>query len=99
MQRGPGCEGCKFLKRQDNGWSNWTVDSSEVSCLKKLNPALPLSDGDVTSSEFKQALAFGETCSARVEGDGPWFDVDDGVTIEDFADDPEIYNLLKEEDS
>lgn len=92
-----GCEGCKFLCRQDDGYSNWTVMGVSLRCLKRVNPHMPASD-DIESYATEQALKYGETCTARVAGDGPWFDVDGEVTNEDFKDDPEVYALLTQED-
>lgn len=93
-----GCETCKYLARADNGYSNYTVMDTTVWCLRKLNPALPLNDADIESKQFDAALAFGETCAAKVDGDGPYFDVDGDVTIEAYKDDAEIYALLLADD-
>lgn len=92
--RDRGCEGCKFLERRDTGYSNWTVTGSAIDCLRNLNPHTPLCDEDVESAKFEAALAFGETCSSRVAGEGPWFDVDGEVTADDYKDDPDLYALL-----
>jgi hypothetical protein len=35
------CVGCKFLYRQDDGYSNYTVTDSEVRCALDKNPNLP----------------------------------------------------------
>lgn len=93
-QTNKGCEGCKFLARWDSGYSNWTVMNTSVDCLKNVNPLMPIND-DIESEKLDKALEFGETCSKRVEGNGPWFDVDGEVTDEDFKDDAEVYSLLK----
>lgn len=89
-----GCEGCKYLMRQDEGYSNYTDMSTSLDCLKGVHPALPLSDADIEGPALEAALSFGETCPARVAGDGPWFDVEGDVTDEQYKDDVEIYALL-----
>lgn len=68
---------------------------TSVDCLKGLNAAMPLNDEDVESAKFDGALALGESCESRVAGVGPWFDCDGEVTNEDYADDAEVYALLK----
>jgi len=35
------CTKCKFLLKQDTGYSNYTVLDTELECLKGLNPNLP----------------------------------------------------------
>lgn len=34
------CIGCKFLYTQDHGYSNYTVEETEVCCAKNRNPNL-----------------------------------------------------------
>lgn len=35
------CLQCKFLFTRDTGYSNWTVEDTELHCVLKLNPNLP----------------------------------------------------------
>ncbi len=35
------CVGCKFLYVQDEGYSNYTVENSEVRCAHDRNKSLP----------------------------------------------------------
>lgn len=94
-QKGSGCEGCKFLMREDGGYSNYTVMDTTVTCLKGVNPSLPLRD-DVETATFDAALAFGESCPVRVAGDGPWYDVDGETTDEEACgNDAELLALVK----
>jgi hypothetical protein len=88
-----GCEGCRFLVRQDYGYSNYTTMGTQVYCLKGVNPHTPL-DSDMEDPKLETALAYGETCSDRVAGDGAWLDVD-GEALDDLAkSDPELHRLI-----
>ena len=91
-----GCETCQYFVREDYGYSNWTTEGTNGDCLLSLNSLLP-ADLDAwgdKKSLTERALAFGETCASRVEGEGPWFDCDGGVTNESYKDRPVIYQLL-----
>ena len=41
------CLQCKFLFTRDTGYSNWTVEDTELHCVLKLNPNLPAEIPDV----------------------------------------------------
>lgn len=72
-----GCEACRFLLREDHGYSNWTVMGTVTTCLKDVNPNMPCDDDHVGGTEAqRQALAYGETCEAREAGDYIWIDCD-----------------------
>ena len=88
-----GCETCKFLRRQDYGYSNWTVEGATLDCLKRLHPMEEIDD-QFESRAFAEAMAFGATCAGRVEGDGPYFDCDGETTVEEYKGDAELYALL-----
>jgi len=60
-----GCETCKFLRRQDYGYSNWTVEGATLDCLKRLHPMEEIDD-QFESRAFAEAMAFGATCAGRV---------------------------------
>ena len=86
------CSDCKYAFRTDTGYSNWTVEGTDLDCLKKLNPSFP-DDNWYGESE---AGKFAESCESFVEGDGPHFDVDmDMGDAENYSDDPEIKELIK----
>lgn len=38
---GGSCLGCAYLYFQDQGYSNWTVEETQVACIKDANPNLP----------------------------------------------------------
>lgn len=63
------CEDCKFLYKQDEGYSNYTVTDTTLHCLKNLNPAMP-KDEDYRPQGGDPALAFGETCAGFSAGEG-----------------------------
>jgi len=93
-----GCESCKYLRRQDYGYSNYTVTGTDVDCLQRIHPMETISD-DLESEQFSKAMAFGQTCPSRVEGEVVWFDCDGTTTAEDYKDDAELYLLLTRPDS
>ncbi len=77
---------------QDNGYSNWTVEGTEVDCLLSKNPDFP---SDRYYSKDK-SLDFANECGGYIEGDPVHFDVDGETTVEDYKKDDEIYQLLLE---
>lgn len=85
------CTDCRYHLAQDVGYSNYTVEGTDVYCLLKKNPGLP-SD---RWYEEDPALNYANQCDSFKEGDGVGFDVDGEVTAEDYKSDPEIYELLK----
>ena len=62
------CETCKFLYKQDQGYSNYTVTETVLNCLKMLNPSLP-KDEDYRPEGGDPALAFGATCVSYAAGE------------------------------
>jgi len=36
------CCNCRYSLTEDNGYSNWTVEGTDIDCLKKLNPSFPV---------------------------------------------------------
>ena len=90
------CADCKFFMTYDSGYSNYTVMETTACCLKNLNPHLPAEESYSwrRSKEVPRQLQVAETCPAYKEGEGAWFDVDGDVTVEDFKDDPELYEAL-----
>ena len=100
MEKKPRCYNCKFFTKQDIGYSNWTVEGTDITCLKDVFETIEesysrrqsKSNPENDSEFFKQA----ETCPYFKEGDGACFDADGEVTVEDFKEDDELYKLLKE---
>jgi hypothetical protein len=87
------CQNCKYFVTQDTGFSNWTVEGSDVTCLKGKFKDLE----DSYAWEEKQFFKQFDNCEHFVESNNCInFDVDGEITIEDYKEDQEIYNLLKE---
>ena len=86
------CQQCKYHVNQDTGYSNWTVDGSNVTCLKGKYKDLE----DSCKCEEKEFYKQFDNCEFFKEGCYITFDVDGETTIEDYKEDEEVYNLLKE---
>ena len=71
------CTDCKYSVEDDFGYSNWTVEGTEVSCLLGKNPDFPI---DRFYGE-DPSLSFAEKCDSFVEGENTCFDVDIGSNI------------------
>lgn len=77
------CMNCRWAMFQDHGYSNWTVESTELHCMLSLNPNLP-ADYSYTSSawgglpakSYNEINSFAEECKAHEFGDPPSLDVD-----------------------
>ena len=90
------CIGCKFLCKQDSGYSNYTVEETEVFCALNNNPNLPAVEPyNWTTGGGDQWKATNKSrCPSYRLGEAAYFDVDREVTVEDFRYDPELYNAL-----
>lgn len=90
------CSKCKYSILEDNGYSNYTVEGTDIGCLKGLNPKFPVDAwyGECPEGEFAQ------TCPSFTEGESVSVDVEreDG-RLEDYSDDPEIKELLRLRDA
>lgn len=86
------CTDCKYCLEQDYGYSNYTVEGTDVDCLLHKNPEFP---EDRFYGE-EPALLFAKKCDKFTLGDHPVIDVDlDAGKVWEYSDDPEIINLLK----
>ena len=86
------CSRCKYSIREDNGYSNWTVEGCDIDCLKKLNPKFPVDAwyGECPEGDLAQ------TCPSYTEGDGVNVDVEHEMgPLEAYSEDPEIKELLR----
>ena len=70
------CTECAWLARQDAGYSNYTVEETELICLLRLNPALPATESYSHETEQSIEMQFADKCPRFLAGDGPHFDVD-----------------------
>jgi hypothetical protein len=66
------CNECRFALFEDYGYSNWTVEGTDFTCLKSLNPA---GSFDRWYGHDKR-LEYADTCPGYVEGDPAELDVD-----------------------
>jgi hypothetical protein len=86
------CSECIYSIREDNGYSNYTVEGTDIDCLKSLNPNFPV---DAWYGECKQGL-FAAECPSFFRGVGVSVDVDQDMgELENYSDDPEIKELLR----
>lgn len=85
------CTDCRYCIQQDYGYSNWTVEGTDVDCLLKKNPDFPAD----RFYEETPSLTFAESCNKFSEGGSVYIDVDqeDGA-LENYSDDLEIKKLL-----
>lgn len=90
------CTDCKYCIEIDYGYSNYTVEGTDVDCLLKKNPAFPV---DRFYGE-EPALLFAEKCGNFTAGPHPEVDVDqDSGELSNYSKDPEVIELLKKWDS
>lgn len=73
------CLGCKFLYAHDSGYSNWTVESTDIKCALDKNPHLP-ADEPYDWNQKVEADNWAATQASRCEryapGDFVRLDVD-----------------------
>lgn len=87
------CYNCKYFAQQDSGYSNWTVMECFLTCLKGKYKDIEDSYPREEAQFFKQFNNCEHFKPAEMYLS---FDVDGETTIEDFKEDEEVYNLLKE---
>ena len=79
--------------REDNGYSNYTVEGTDLICLKNLNPQFPV---DAWYGECPEGL-FAAECQSYAAGHGPHVDVDrEEGDLENYSDDEEVKQLLRQ---
>ena len=69
---GRSCLDCKNALEWDQGYSNWTVEGTDVYCVLGLNPALPVD----RFYGAEPALSFAENCEQFETGNHPRLDVE-----------------------
>jgi len=90
------CTECKYCIEQDYGYSNWTVEGTDVDCLLHKNSEFPK---DKFYGEEPELL-FAEKCDSFSAGDHPEIDCDqENGELWEYSADPEIIELLKKWDS
>ena len=85
------CQGCKFLYMQDDGYSNWTVEETTVSCALDLNKDLPARDpwDRKTDPDNWPATMYGR-CNRFEEGPQVHLDVEGEDHVEDQTQDADV---------
>ena len=85
------CTNCKFLYRADNGYSNYTVEGTDIDCLKSKNKAFPVDEHAYSVDEKVQKM-MNFKCEEYSPGKElqVHLDVDREVTFLNSCTDPEI---------
>lgn len=86
------CTDCKFCLSVDYGYSNYTVEGTNCSCLIGVNPEL--TGLEHCDSSVADAFRRAQTCEHFREGVGPTQDVDGEAIAANYIDDPELYVML-----
>jgi hypothetical protein len=66
------CSYCQYSVQEDYGYSNYTVEGTDIDCLKALNPAFPID----RFYQKEPVLEFAMKCDSFQRGDGIYIDVD-----------------------
>lgn len=93
---GDKCTECKFLLAVDSGYSNYTVEETDLDCLKGFNERLPATESYRFETESSDVNAIAEACPHYRKGDGTHIDVDreDGDET-NYNDDPDVKEMLR----
>ena len=71
------CYNCKFYYRQDEGYSNYTVELTQVHCLRGKNPKVDgESEGYDWETEDHEFMKVAETCDSFARGEPLFMDCD-----------------------
>jgi hypothetical protein len=88
------CDECKFCVLEDYGYSNWTVEGTNVSCVLNLNPKFPADHRWGHSPEAE----FAKECSRYTKGDPVEVDVDQDLGhFLNYVDDDEVREIVEKE--
>lgn len=88
------CIGCKFLYEQDRGYSNYTVEETEVLCARDRNPNLanvasPMRPWDWNQQDDNWSATKEARCELYAPGKLVGLDVDGEESISSQTDDLE----------
>ncbi len=85
------CIGCKFLYEQDHGYSNYTVEETEVCCAKNRNPNLvgAMRPWDWNQKDDNWPMTKDSRCDLYAAGPDVHLDVDGEDSISSQTDDVE----------
>ena len=85
------CDECRWCILHDHGYSNYTVEGTDVICTRFLHPK---QEFDRWYGENDKDLSFAEQCSAFEPGEPFQMDVDGEWTLNDMdAQQREAYNM------
>lgn len=84
----PTCNGCKYAVMVNYGYSNWTVEGTNLYCAKKLHPH----DGFDHWYGESEHNKFAEQCEGFTSGTPIIIDVDGEAYDALSADELEIYH-------
>lgn len=88
------CNECKWCLLEDYGYSNYTVEGTEASCLLQLNPSLPADHRWGEASQLKYAAE----CPRFAAGDPVHVDVDhENGSLLNYVDDAEVRELVEKQ--
>lgn len=77
------CDTCAHRFYKDFGYSDYTVEGTNIYCQNDLNPDYPTNEPSYIERN-KEPHSFAETCSQYVWGrEAPHFSVDERIHFED----------------
>jgi hypothetical protein len=88
--------GCKFLYEQDHGYSNYTVEETDMECAKNRNPHLPSArpwDWHKENDNWPKTRE--SRCDLYAPGKLVSLDVDNEETVESQTDDAEQLEAIR----
>jgi len=89
------CLGCKFLFSQDLGYSNYTVEETEIRCAKNRNSNLPASEPyDWKRGEDNWPATQGSRCELYAPGEMVHLDVEGEDTVDSQTTDREVIDAI-----
>lgn len=92
------CVGCKFLYAKDSGYSNWTVENTDINCALGKNPNLPAEEPYDWIMPPHGTDNWSKTCKSRCEryapGDMVRLDVDGETGPADQTNDQEVIDAI-----
>lgn len=70
------CTHCALCYRQDSGYSNYTVEETEISCLLDLNPHFPATESYLWETEQSKEVRIAQKCKSYRNGEPIHIDVE-----------------------
>lgn len=96
MSNETSCVGCKFLYAQDLGYSNYTVEETEMMCAVNLNPNLPATEPyDWIRDRDNWPKTNTSRCDRYAPGTEVRLDVDGEETVAAQTNDPDVIAAIE----